>query len=224
MNKKSLLSIFSFVVIAVFARSGAGQVPVVGKREVSIAAGDPAGLLLQAPGFTRYAKIESLFKAGTLPSREELSGWHAGRCYSESDRDAALAGLMAGLSLGHDGPLFPDEFKAFSITTYADPSAFDEPSQYGSFSTYSEMMRSIYNDVTFARVKDGSYAARQKLSEPYYRFSLLKGGTIEHRIRKAGSYFIIQHAVISVPKDREWVGAKPGQILSYCYFFKKIKD
>lgn len=162
---------------------------------------------LFAENVSYFDQLSEYFAKADVPTLDELSGWHSGRCYQNlkpNQPRAALAVLVEENGGNDDGPLFPN-------VKYIYPFDYTTPSQFDSYTSDVEaLVQSTLNsgiEITPAEVVDGSYISK-------YEF-----GNLVYRVRKGKDYLFMIHTVI-----KDLYPFKAGDIFAACYLFKKIHD
>lgn len=155
-------------------------------------------------GTTDYlAEIEKMFAQGIAPTEQDVSGWHAGRCFTAQE-NRPHGGILLTLPITVDegiGPAFPKRnILKFDIWFGSKIDQFDSLSTDTKASIKKTLLEKGWS-LEESYTKDGS------LVIPFY--SSTKNITL---IRKYESYLILKY----INNDR---GIDRG---FSCYFFKKV--
>ncbi|MFC1523018.1 hypothetical protein ACFL6Y_11475 [Elusimicrobiota bacterium] len=186
--------------------------PAVAQKAKSFSAMAANELFANGKG-SYFNRLKELYGKGKLPDTDKLIGWFTGRCYHVADPCRPTPKLLAGLRSqdnGDNGPLFPSQhdLKLFQfIADPSDPNAYDELSER-EITDIESSLRQDANWITHAIEINGSLVT-------WHRRNNLK-----YRIRSYKSYFIAEYAVLDDVKDR----FKSGDVVTMCYFFKKVHE
>ena len=151
------------VIMVLMAYAGVSSAGVL--EQASLMAGDKAEIKMAAvsmpeklagdrlsdlPGATAFDKLKALFEEGVPATKEDLTGWHAGRNVVNSGKDIFKGALLVGKDLptgdSDGGPLFDDgmAFKVFVLTSKV-------PGNYDNMSgRVVSVVKEILSDTSFA--------------------------------------------------------------------------
>lgn len=155
-----------------------------------------------------FQQLQKLYALGTSPSKEDLTGWFAGRCYKHGSPSRPEGALLTGVQkvVGDDnGPLFPQksDFRIASLTSsrvdYFDHLTTDKELEIDS------LVSSIFGKLTTAVEIDGALVSKHETSN------------FEYRVRKYNAFFIGSMALLKDYRD-----LKSGDVYGACYYFKKV--
>lgn len=164
-------------------------------------------------GFTAYDRVKALFAAGTLPEEKDVTGWYAGRTFSEKQPNAAGGTLLVGSVMSDvavAGPLFPG---ALRIRIFED----EEKSGY-----YDEMSQDTIEDYkrhADERLRTSTADTVRGTNEIITSWSIIydgKAGEIVCKIRKNGEYLVVKI------ERTVFVAGKNITDAHYAYFFKNV--
>lgn len=153
----------------------------------------------------RMRDLERRYDESSAVSRDSLTGWHTGRCYSPTQRNSpqgALLALETSMEENEDGPLFPPR-EVLKIVVVVErlgnPSHFDEI-------TYSEE-REIQNyiDQNISRVRE---------AEPDESGTWVGGyrSTVDWSLRQSEDYLLVK------------ISDQDGRTDGMCYFFDRVRN
>lgn len=149
------------------------------------------------------------------PSREDLRGWFAGRCYTYDMPRTPIGVLLAGLDQKIDnndgGPLFPPkkDFRLAMIQRWDDAMDYFDNMTKEKEAAIEEWLPSVFADSTSAKTVEGSLASRNEKSNLEYRVRKL--------IKDGATLWIGNNVVLGDGSSIE-----AGKTASFCYFFKKV--
>ncbi|MEK7234062.1 MAG: hypothetical protein AAB268_09620 [Elusimicrobiota bacterium] len=127
---------------------------------------------------TPYDVLAKMFAKGRAPSREEVTGWHAGRMYAANTPHKPVAALLASVKDAANGPAFPD----FKIVTDWDsninPDGWDTLSPAKVLDIKGIIQRTLAN-FTFPVFAPGEITFESQPSNRY-------------KVRKSGDYLVVR--------------------------------
>ena len=147
-------------------------------KAVALIAGEPMAAVADNPaGSVEYKKLAAAFNKGTIPAKENLSGWHAGRYLDRDFPDYPGSILVAGEDMQPAPGGSTDKiFKLVAITLDASPSFYEtlSPDLEGGVALYIKDQQPMWttpaftqSEVTFERIMPSydkgfsRYAARK---------------------------------------------------------------
>lgn len=186
---------------------------------------------LAATGDGLFRELETKFGNGALPTKNELTGWFAGRCYKEPRWSEPVGAMLAGVEKpdrSGNGPLF-SPFRLTTVVINTEHSAyrpgfkvdyFDEPT-VETRASIAETVSTLYDQATTAVETDGGLSSDQSvgLRSIARRCDASRCGALAGTTGNlpGGSYFIVKNVAL-----RPYFPAgSAGDVYAMCYFFKK---
>jgi hypothetical protein len=227
MNKLSL----PLAVIAAFAvttaRAATSAAAVEGLGLAAAAELQP----LAAAGDGLFRELELKYENGSLPTKGELTGWFAGRCYKEPRWSEPVGAMLAGVEKPDDagnGPLFSpfrlttviintnhNEYRPGYMVDY-----FDSPTPE-TRTHVAETVSALYDRATTAVETAGGLSSDQsgEMRTIVRRCDANRCGALAGTSGNLpnGSYFVAKNIALRP----YYPTGSTGDVYAMCYFFKK---
>ena len=162
---------------------------------------------------TQFSQLEAVFSQGTFPQKEDLLGWYSGRCFSKHSRNSPQNSLLIGWEdriEGDGGPLFPAQNVPNNMLRYLsiakdhgaddNPSYFDHPLEEDIETIKAFQESDLGKQIAGEALEDSGSLVRMTLLQPSDRWHL----------RKHLNYLVLKTLL-------------HDELVSYCYYFKKIR-
>lgn len=162
-----------------------------------------------------FNRLEDMYNAGSAAKLSDLDGWLAGRC-SVPIGDKIMSGLLASFEAKEEeidaGPAFPhnDPIRKMTLFVNSKMNFFDEISP--------DELIAIQNSLGS---EDSIIDSTTETDQGLTSIRIEKPMVQKIVVRKNGEY-LVSKIISEASYDSEYGQISSGQVLAYCYFYKKV--